>query len=279
MLTALPTVGLTGYTRLSKGLAGVLFIGYAASLLFPWIIEYVALIPANRTIPFVWNVITAGYIELSIFGLIVNILGLLFSAKLLEPIWTSREFLKFIIFVNSFTLVGVYITAITCYYITRREKFLYTRLSGFHGVLSGFMVGAKQTTPDQEILALGGFNMRAEWLPSLLVFMSVIISFVTPEALSYLPFVIFGTYGGWLYLRYLLRNTETDLNGDPKDEFSFSTFFPGFIRPAVDFIASIFHKLLCGKRSIPWRVDGDHVSDSISMLGFDTTESSRRDIP
>lgn len=133
------------------------------------------------------------------------------------------------------------------------------------------MVGAKQTTPDQEILALGSFNMRAEvctetvilvvnidfdivgpprfkitdlllcrlhlscvcfiqWLPSLLVFMSVIISFVTPEALSYLPFVIFGTYGGWLYLRYLLRNTETNLNGDPKDEFSFSTFFPGFIR-------------------------------------------------
>lgn len=60
--------------------------------------------------------------------------------------------------------------------------------------------------------------------------MSVIISFVTPEAVSYLPFVIFGTYGGWLYLRYLLRNTETNLNGDPKDEFAFSTFFPGFIR-------------------------------------------------
>ncbi|KAF3776707.1 Rhomboid-like protein 19 [Nymphaea thermarum] len=265
--------GGTGFTRLSKGLSGVLFIVFVVSLFFPWITRYVALVPA-RTIPFAWNVITAGYLEQSLFGLILSIYGLLVCGKLLEPIWGSREFVKFVFFVNFFTLLGVYVTAVTCYYFTKREKFLYGSFSGFHGVLCGFLVGVKQVMPDQEITMLGKLHFRAEWLPSFLVLATVFISFFTIRVMSYLPFVLFGTYGSWLYLRYLQRNPETNLIGDPDDEFAFPTFFPCFLRPVVEIFASFFHKLLCGNRNSHRKAG--YVPVSLSEQGYEATEASRR---
>ncbi|XP_073281624.1 rhomboid-like protein 19, partial [Primulina huaijiensis] len=117
-----------------------------------------------RTIPFAWNLITAGYIERSIYGVVISTIGLLFIGKLLEPIWGSREFLKFIFAVNFLTSVCVFITAISLYYITREESYLYIPISGFQGVLSGFLVGIKQIMPDQELPWL---KLKAKWLPSL----------------------------------------------------------------------------------------------------------------
>lgn len=51
-------------------------------------------------------------------------IGLLFIGKLLEPIWGSREFLKFIFIVNFLTSVCVFITAISLYYVTMQENYL-----------------------------------------------------------------------------------------------------------------------------------------------------------
>ncbi|KAL4188925.1 hypothetical protein AMTRI_Chr08g204490 [Amborella trichopoda] len=266
--------GLTGYTRLSKGLAAIICIGYVVSQLFPWILGYVTLIP-GKTIPFAWNVITAGYIEQSIFGLILTIIGLLLGGKLLEPIWGTREFLKFIVFVNFFTLLGVFLTAIISYVATKRETYLYMPLSGFHGVLSGFLVGVKQNMPDEEVVGFGRFSLRAEWLPSILVLMTIVLSFFTVEAMRFVPFVIFGTYGGWFYLRYFQRNPETNLIGDPDDEFAFATFFPDFLRPVVNVLALGFHKLLCGKIAVSRKSDS-HGLDSMSMTTSNPIEASRR---
>lgn len=60
--------------------------------------------------------------------------------------------------------------------------------------------------------------------------MSITISIVTSEAMRYLPFVLCGTYWGWLYLRYIQRIPESNITGTPGDEFALSTFFPQFIR-------------------------------------------------
>ncbi|XLR39752.1 hypothetical protein S83_024412, partial [Arachis hypogaea] len=45
----------------------------------------------------------------------------------------------------------VVVTAIALYYISTKESYLYTPLSGFYGVISGFLVGIKQIVPDQEL--------------------------------------------------------------------------------------------------------------------------------
>lgn len=269
------TILFSGFTRLCKGLAAVLVIVYVISQLVPPTIDYLALIP-GKTVPFAWNLLTAGYLEQSIFGLILNIAGLLFSGKLLEPVWGSREFLKFIVAVNFSTSVSIFITAILLFYVTGRDDFLYTPLSGFHGVLSGFLVGVKQIMPEQEITAFHVFKLQAKWLPSLMVMVSIVVSLLTTESMLYLPFVIFGTYWSWLYLRYFQRNPETNLKGHLSDDFAFSTFFPAFLRTIIDAFASICQKLFCGNSQSSSDEQDSYVSGGISLPASNTIEASRR---
>jgi len=63
-----------------------------------------------------------------------------------------------------------------------------------------------------------------------MLILSIASSFFTLDSAAYLPTLIFGTYMGWLYLRYLQRRPETKLRGDPSDDFAFSTFFPELLR-------------------------------------------------
>ncbi|XP_057865549.2 rhomboid-like protein 19 [Cryptomeria japonica] len=265
----------SGFTRLCKGLAAVLVIGYSISQVFPSAVDYLALVP-GKTVPFAWNLVTAGYLEQSIFGLIVNIAGLLFSGKLLQPIWGAKEFLKFIAVVNFFASFSTFILAVLMFYITGRENFLYMPLSGFHGVLSGFLVGMKQVMPDQEVMAIGAYVIRAKWLPSLLVLLSVIVSFLSTESMPYLPFVIFGTYGSWLYLRYFQRNPDTHLKGYPTEDFAFSTFFPSFMRPILDPFATMCQKIFCQNAPVPSEVGDSYAAGGVYIPGSDPLEASRR---
>ncbi|MBA0875352.1 hypothetical protein Goshw_030176, partial [Gossypium schwendimanii] len=259
------------FTKLCKGLVLTLVGVHIVVQLIPSSLTYFALIPA-RTIPFGWNLITAGYIEQSIQGLVVSTLGLLFMGKLLEPIWGSKEFLKFIFVINFLTSVCVFITAIALYGVTRQEHYLYMPISGFHGVLAGFLVGIKQMVPDQELPRL---KIKAKWLPSLMLLFSIAISFFTPESATYLSTLIFGTYMGWIYLRYLQKKPESKHRGDPNEDFAFSTFFPEFLRPIIDLIASKFHRNLCGKSEAFIDTLGYSLG-SAPLPGSDPIEASRR---
>ncbi|MCD7461214.1 Rhomboid-like protein 19 [Datura stramonium] len=227
----------------------------------------------NLTIPFAWNLITAGYTEQTVYGAIISTIGLLYLGKLLEPIWGSREFLKFIFIVNFLTSVFVFITAISLYYITRMEIYLYMPISGFQGVLSGFLVGVKQIMPDQELSIL---KLKAKWLPSLALLLTIAISFFTADLVSYLPTIVFGTYLGWIYLRYWQKKPETKLKGDPSDEFSFSSFFPEFLRPVIDPIATVFERMLCGRRSETSNEERGYTLGGSTLPGSDPIEASRR---
>ncbi|XP_057989423.1 rhomboid-like protein 19 isoform X2 [Hevea brasiliensis] len=231
----------TGFTRLCKGLAVVLVAGHIVVQILPPAVSYLALIPA-KTIPFAWNLITAGYIEQSIYGVVVSTLFLLIMGKLLEPVWGSKEFLKFIFIVNCLTYVCVFITTIALYYIMRQENYLYMPISGFQGILSGFLVGMKQIIPDQELPL---FTIKAKWLPSIALLLAI------------------------------ARKPEAKLRGDPNDDFAFSTFFPEFLRPVIDPIASIFHRMLCGRSDTSTEAHG-YTLGGAPLPGSDPIEASRR---
>lgn len=53
------------FTRLSKGLATLLVVGWVLQQALPVLREYGALV-AGRTIPFAWNIFTAGFLESSL---------------------------------------------------------------------------------------------------------------------------------------------------------------------------------------------------------------------
>lgn len=252
-------------------MAVVLVGGHIVVQILPAAVNYLALIPA-RTIPFAWNLITAGYIEQTVYGVVISTIGLLFMGKILEPIWGAKEFVKFIFIVNILTSLCVFITAIALYYIRMEENYLYMPLSGFYGVLSGFLVGIKQILPDHELPLV---RIKAKWLPSIILLLSVIVSFFIPEPTAYLPMLIFGTYTSWIYLRFLQRRPETKFMGDPSDDFSFSSFFPELLRPIIDPFASIFARLCCGKRQTSSEAQDYELGDN-PLLGSDPIEASRR---
>ncbi|XP_020577581.1 rhomboid-like protein 19 isoform X2 [Phalaenopsis equestris] len=265
----------SGYTRLCKGLALVLVAGHALLQLFPFTVSYLALIP-TRTIPFAWNLVTSGYMEQTLPGVIISVVGLLFIGKFLEPLWGSREFFRFIVVVNFLISICIFVTAIALYYITTEESYLYTPVSGFHGILAGFLVGIKQLMPDHELSLFFLLKIRAKWIPTLIATVSVAVSFFVPESASYLPTVLFGFYMGWLYLRYFQTKPETGLKGDPSDEFSFSSFFPQFLRPILDPVASLFDKMLCGKRLHKLSESSSLVLKGNPLPGSDPIDASRR---
>ncbi|KAK4385871.1 Rhomboid-like protein 19 [Sesamum angolense] len=226
----------TGFTRLCKGLA----VGGGGQIMPP-AVSYLALIPA-KTIPFAWNLITAGYIEQSIIGVVIS---------------SSLRFHH-------------------CYFLVLRYKAGTVPLSAyfwFPRVLSGFLVGIKQIIPDQELSLL---RIKAKWLPTLALLVSVVVSFFTTESASYLPTIIFGTYIGWIYLRYWQRKPETKLRGDPSDEFAFSTFFPEFLRRIIDPVATIFERMFCGRRSENPDQTRGYTLGGASLPGSDSIDASRR---
>ncbi|RZC76418.1 hypothetical protein C5167_000511 [Papaver somniferum] len=267
--------GGSGFTKLCKGLAVVIIGSSAVVQIIPSVIPYVALIPA-RTIPFAWNLITAGYIEQSIFQAVVSTIGLLFIGRVLEPIWGSKELLKFIFVVNFLTSVCVFATAIALYYITTKENYLYTPISGFQGVLIGFLVGIKQILPDQELSLLPSFKIQTKWLPSFLLLLCILLSFFIEESASYLPTFLFGAYMSWIYLRYLQRKPETSLRGDPSDEFSFSSFFPSAMRPVIDPVATLFDRMLRGRSQVTNDSSDGYTLGATSLPGSGPVEASRR---
>ncbi|RZC29606.1 Rhomboid-like protein 19 [Glycine soja] len=137
----------------------------------------------------------------------------------------------------------------------------YMPLSGFHGVVSGFLVGIKFDT--------------LLWLSSIPVLLSIAISFWTLEATTYLPTIIFGTYISWIYLRYWQRKPETKHRGDLSEDFAFSTFPPEFLRLVIDPIASIFHRMLNGRYDASNDGQGNNM-ESEPLPGSDSIEASRR---
>lgn len=69
----------------------------------------------------------------------------------------------------------------------------YVSVSGFHGVLAGFLVAVKQIMPDQEVSVL--FKLHAKWLPSVMVVLALVTSLFLNQPMHYVLFIVFGTYG------------------------------------------------------------------------------------
>eukprot|EP00250_Pteridium_aquilinum_P015019 c22331_g1_i1 orf=209-1162(+) len=265
-------VSFTGFSRLCKGLSTLLVFVYLVVLVFPPAIDFIALVP-GKTIPFAWNLVTAGYLEQSIFTLIVSVLGILFGGKVLEPIWGSREFFKFVVLVNFWSLTSTFLLSITLYFATTQANYLYKPLSGFHGVLAGFLVAVKQLMPDQEVTVL---KLRAKWVPSLFVIFTTLLGTLAVDAMTFLPFVIFGTYSSWVYLRFYQRHPDSNHKGDLSGEFSFVTFFPEFLRPIINPVCLICEKLFCGRTAHSESEEHGRVLGGVPLPGSDAFDASRR---
>ena len=91
--------------------------------------------------------------------------------------------------------------------------------------------------------------------------------------LGVLPFVLYGTYTSWFYLRFLQYNTETKLRGDPSQDFNFASFFPSPLQPFVDRAVGV---LWSPKFGVAQAQPKGHTLGGSSLMGSDDHDAARR---
>ncbi|KAM9982297.1 hypothetical protein ACTFIZ_006818 [Dictyostelium cf. discoideum] len=192
---------------------------------------------------YLWTFFTASLTETSIISGIFNIIALLFIGKYLEPIWGSREFIKFILVVIFFSsLCSFFFFVFKFMFFGGIDLIMKANVCGFSGVIAAFSVALKQLITEQE------FNfflikIRAKWIPFILILFRVIVfSFIGFQDRSF-TLVIYGVFIAWIYLRFY--QVKSGVKGDLNESFSFYTFFPDPVQAPIKVISNIVFKILC----------------------------------
>mmetsp|Transcript_599 Transcript_599/g.1008 ORF Transcript_599/g.1008 Transcript_599/m.1008 type:complete len:326 (-) Transcript_599:57-1034(-) len=232
--------------RLTIYIASGLAVGYFASW-FPGTQNVLALVAGNTfgSHYYVWNIFTSGYFQDSFIGGLFSVIGVLLIGKYLEPVWGSKEFLKYIVIVNALSGIAMFFLLFTVYAVNsvQFEKVLFYPVCGFTPVLSAFAVAMKQLMPNHEISFLFAFQFKAKYVPVLFVLLSLLLSLIG-GALQEVAYSFYGLIFGWMYLRFFKDNGD-GTHGDSSPTFSFASFFPDVLSPVCSPVGHVFYMICC----------------------------------
>ena len=263
-------------TPTTKLIAGVLTCSFVAHLLLGrWTAPVLALVP-EKTVPRVWNVLTSGFYEMNAVSFAVDVLGVLYLGRLLEPIWGTAEFVRFVAVAQVSVGVAAFATMYALYVCTRSQFFLFAQFGGFHGVLVALTVALRQQLPEERVPLpppLGAaLRLRNKHLPGAYLFAAGVWSVANGAKHHHIGLWLFAAYGalaGWCYLRYFQRVRRSGGDGaaageaggarpsdgddvafgDDREEFEFAAQFPDACAPAVRFVTDPIHALVFGGKS------------------------------
>jgi membrane associated rhomboid family serine protease len=232
----------------------------------------------GRTLPCVWNLFTAGLVERQIAQLALSVVSLLVLAKIIEPVWGSKEFALFLAVVNLWSGLGTFVLLYILYAVQQNGQLLFSEYGGFHGNLAGLLVALKQVMPENEVTLFGFVKLKIKHLPVLYVVLSTVASAVLGGALNTVPFILFGAYAAWVYLRFFQQKPDLALKGDPSDEFRFASFFPEMVQPPIDAIAGSCSKTLrmAPQNSTIGPGAGNTLAGAASLPGSESADAARR---
>eukprot|EP01089_Gocevia_fonbrunei_P002430 TRINITY_DN12399_c0_g1_i1.p1 TRINITY_DN12399_c0_g1~~TRINITY_DN12399_c0_g1_i1.p1 ORF type:complete len:313 (+),score=45.45 TRINITY_DN12399_c0_g1_i1:1204-2142(+) len=264
----------TNIPLFSKILAIVLIVFHSLSYLSPFTTEYLAL-NSGYTIPpnfYAWNVITAGFYSSSLYSTALSVVGGLLCSKYLETLWGSRELVKFVILINALSGIATFSVCIFIYFVTLSETILFTPFMGFGAVLAAYTIAIKQLNQDRELLFLF-FPVRAKYLPTVFLLGSIPFFFLgSPQ-----PFIVFGMFFAWIYLRFYQAQPGGGY-GDMSKEFSFASFFPEFLQGLIGCLSDAVYGVLvacrCCKKHVPY-ADTDYDFEAVET-GEESFDQQRR---
>ena len=267
-------------TPTTKLIAGVLACSFVAHLLLGrWTAPVLALVP-EKTVPCVWNVVTSGFYEMNAISFAVDVLGVLYLGRLLEPIWGTAEFVRFVAVAQVSVGVAAFATMYALYVCTRSQFFLFAQFGGFHGVLVALTVALRQQLPEERVPLpppLGAaLRLRNKHLPGAYLVAAGVWSVANGAKHHHIGLWLFAAYGalaGWCYLRYFQRVRRSRRGdaaaageaggarpsdgddvafGDDREEFEFAAQFPDACAPAVRFVTDPIHALVFGGKPRGW---------------------------
>lgn len=224
-----------GFGKVTVRIAIVLAAMFVMVTIFPSLLFATALVPANTLMAhfFIWNVVTAPFVETSFFGVVVACAVTLLVGKQLEPLWGSKEMLRFILVVTLSTSGATFFTCIFLYASSQKLSFIYDPIHGYCGLTGAYLVAVKQLLPEQQTKLLGVFKAKTKDLAGLYVVAYLMFFLLFNGHFGEFLFVSYGTFSGWFYLRFF-QPREGGVVGDQHNEaFGFVSFFPAKLHPAV----------------------------------------------
>lgn len=210
-------------------------------------------------------------------GAAVDMLGVMYLGRLVEPIWGAAEFVHFVVVVNICVGACTFVTMYTLYIVTRSQFYLFAKFSGFHGILAALMVALRQLLPEERVPLpppLGSvLRVRNKHLPGIYCTSTALLCVVSGAEHHHIGlylFVAFGAYSGWCYLRYFQSRARGGVGGggggddvevaadgadtsawrgDDSEEFAFAAQFPLFLQPVLRRLTDPCHALFCSPLS------------------------------
>lgn len=255
----------------TKAIATVLVASYLLFLVMPWTSTYLALMP-EKTVPCVWNVLTSGFYEMNLVGAAIDVLGVLYLGRTLEPIWGAGELMHFVLLVQTSVGIASFVSMYVAYVLSSDQFYLFAKFSGFHGVLAGLLVAVRQQLPDERVPVPAQIarlapdaQLRNRHLPGLYcagVLAFCVLSGAKHHHVGLFLFSLYGAYAAWAYLRWfqlhpartvvgtgvarqLVRGAEVDRWGDDRHDFDFAEQFPSAVRPACVAATDPLHAIFC----------------------------------
>jgi len=222
-----------------KFICGVTIFGYLLSYLES-VVPYLVVTP-GYLLPRIWTAFTYCFIELHFWEVLADLITVVLTHKLIEPLWGQAEILLFFIIVNlSVALLSslYYLIVFTC---TANTEFLFdSRIHGLSGYLGGICVAVRQVMPDLLIVKSRFGVLTNRDIPLTLVCVIIILSCLGLLSDTFPVMFISGLLVSFIYLRFFQRHGNRN-RGDNADNFTFASFFPRIIQPVITILVKPIH--------------------------------------
>ncbi|CAI8048888.1 Transmembrane protein 115 [Geodia barretti] len=211
---------------------------------------------------------------------VLDVLALIGFSAVLQPFWTAREFAIFSAIVSVSCLVSGVGVSILLYALSQSVSFLFVSYHGMIGLVCGYVVAVKQYHPDSvPFPPPTPPTLRVKHVPLTVATVFLVLSLCGVISYASLWLVLNGISSSWVYLRFFQRNQQGS-RGDMSESFSFASFFPEPIQPALARLGGfIYHMLVsvkvCPKIEMTYDV-GAPSQINLTLPGTDRVDAQRR---
>ncbi|OCF31254.1 hypothetical protein I317_06201 [Kwoniella heveanensis CBS 569] len=198
----------------------------------PWLV----MVP-GKSIWYPWTLLSAGFVELGIFGLITSAITVPLACRYLERVWGFKELLRFtaVVVVGS-NVIAFGFSWIVWFVLGQEDALFGLPYHGLSGLQVGFLVAFTQLIPEHQVQLLGKFKVKVKSLPGIHLLISNVLVVVFGPS----PYILiqFGFFVAWVYLRFFKLSESGEFRGDRSETFAFQYWFPPPIRPYISIAAN-----------------------------------------
>jgi hypothetical protein len=189
----------------------------------------VAFLPPNFQL---WVPVTYVFVDLDIINLVISIVSFPVFAKVLENLYGSRAFGKYLgVVVVTTGIVLLLLGVVEPLFLSNLSKWT-TPQTAFYGFQPGLMacfVALKQAMPDTFVSIFFLFKVRLGMLPVFALTLTTLAGIFLPSRGVLAMWVSLPI--AWGYLRFFSTLYSQSVAGDLRESFSLASFFPAALQP------------------------------------------------